>query len=51
MKIRTGIGFSTIRNSAIEAGSEAAIAAIAGLAGETPALVIVFTTPRYDLPS
>lgn len=51
MKIQTGIGISTIRNNAVKAGSEAALAAIAGLAGETPALIIVFSTPRYDLPA
>ncbi|MGA2401416.1 MAG: FIST N-terminal domain-containing protein [Syntrophobacteraceae bacterium] len=31
------------------AGREAAAAAVAALAGEPPALVVVFTTPRYDL--
>ncbi len=31
------------------AGREAALAAVNGLGGESPALVIVFTTPRYDL--
>ncbi|NTV45310.1 MAG: hypothetical protein HGB11_02010 [Chlorobiales bacterium] len=51
MKIQTGIGFSKSLNDAFEAGREAATAAIAGLAGKTPALIIVFTTPRYDLPA
>ena len=51
MKIRAGIGYSKIRDSAIEAGREAASIAVTGLAGETPALIIVFTTPRYDLPA
>ena len=49
-KIRAGTGLSQACD-AIEAGREAATAAIAGLAGEAPALVIVFTTPRYDLPA
>jgi hypothetical protein len=31
------------------AGREAAMAAVRSLAGEQPALVVVFTTPRYDL--
>jgi hypothetical protein len=51
MKIQTGIGFSKSLKDAFAAGSEAATAAIAGLAGATPALIIVFTTPRYDLPA
>ena len=49
MKIRAGTGFS-IANDAVEAGKEAASAAIASLGGESPALFIVFTSPRYDLP-
>lgn len=48
MKIQAGIGFSKMRKAA-EAGVEAAASALAGLAGERPALIIVFTTPRYDL--
>ena len=48
MKIQAGIGFSKIRK-AVEAGVEAATSALAGLAGAAPALIIVFTTPRYDL--
>jgi hypothetical protein len=51
MKIKTGLGFSKSLRDAFEAGSKAATAAIAGLAGETPALIIVFTTPRFDLPA
>ena len=51
MKIRAGIGFCKNLYDAFEAGREAATAAVAGLAGEIPALIIVFTTPRYDLPS
>lgn len=50
MKIRAGTGLSEARD-AVEAGREAATAAVAGLAGKPPALVIVFTTPRYDLPA
>ncbi|MFH1985357.1 MAG: FIST N-terminal domain-containing protein [Pseudomonadota bacterium] len=50
MRIQTGIGVSRINENAFAAGCEAATAAIAGLAGETPALIIVFTTPRYALP-
>jgi len=50
MKIQAGIGFSKSLKDAFAAGTEAATAAIAGLAGATPALIIVFTTPRYDLP-
>ena len=50
MKMRSGTGISRMRDAA-EAGREAAAAAVAGLAGELPALVIVFTTPRYDLPA
>lgn len=43
-----GVGMSTALDAA-EAGREAAIKAIAALADESPALVIVFTAPRYDL--
>ena len=49
MRIRAGIGCSKSLNDAFVAGSEAANAAITDLAGETPSLIIVFTTPRYDL--
>ena len=48
MKVRAGTGMSRARDAS-EAGREAASAALASLAGEPPALVIVFTTPRYDL--
>jgi hypothetical protein len=48
-RITTGTGLSRAEDAA-NAGREAATAAVAGLAGERPALVIVFTTPRYDLP-
>ncbi|MGB0127193.1 MAG: FIST N-terminal domain-containing protein [Rhodocyclaceae bacterium] len=49
MKTRAGTGWSTAQDAA-DAGHEAATAAVAGLGGEVPALVIVFTSPRYDLP-
>ena len=49
MKIQTGLGFCKSLADAFTAGSEAATAALAGLAGATPALIMVFTTPRYDL--
>ncbi len=48
MKIRAGAGISQAVEAG-EAGREAAMAAVARLAGEPPALVMVFTTPRYDL--
>jgi hypothetical protein len=50
MKVRAGTGTSGAPDAAT-AGREAAQAAIAGLAGEQPALVLVFTAPRYDLPA
>ena len=49
MKLRTGIGVSQAQD-ATEAGHAAAAAALAGLSGEPPALIMVFCTPRYDLP-
>lgn len=49
MKIKAGTGVSRAER-ACDAGREAAIQAISALAGEQPALVMVFTTPRYDLP-
>lgn len=49
MNMLSGTGISTAQDAA-EAGNEAATAALAGLSGESPALVIVFTTPRYNLP-
>ena len=45
-----GIGISRLQDAAA-AGREAVEAAVAALAGEPPALVVVFTTPRYDLPA
>ena len=49
MRIQSGVGVSTLRGNAVEAGREAAIRALDQLAGAEPAVVIVFTTPRYDL--
>jgi len=46
--VRAGTGISTAIKAA-EAGKEAAQAAVAALGGEPPALVMVFTTPRYNL--
>lgn len=48
-KLRAGIGMSGAPDAAA-AGREAASTAVAALGGEPPALVVVFTTPRYDLP-
>jgi hypothetical protein len=48
LKVRAGTGMSRAQD-ANKAGREAALAAVTALANETPALVIVFTTPRYDL--
>jgi hypothetical protein len=48
MKVLAGTGMSTARDAA-DAGREAAREAVAGLGGQPPALVIVFTTPRYNL--
>jgi hypothetical protein len=48
--LRAGTGTSGAED-AFEAGKAAAAAAVARLAGEPPALVMVFTTPRYDLPA
>jgi hypothetical protein len=50
MKICAGTGLSILQD-AVEAGREAATMAIADLSGEQPALVFVFTAPRYDLPA
>ena len=48
--IRAGTGVSGLPEAG-EAGIAAATAAVAALAGDPPALVLVFTTPRYDLPA
>lgn len=49
MKIRAGTGYS-IANETTEAAKEAANAAVAALGDESPALVIVYTSLRYNLP-
>ena len=48
MKIQAGTGMSGVVDAA-QAGREAATQALAALSGEPPAVVIVFTTPRYNL--
>jgi hypothetical protein len=50
MKISVGIGISTLKKKAFDAGREAAREAVAGIAGEKADLVIVFTTPQYSIP-
>lgn len=49
MQVRAGTGSSSA-SQAWEAGRAAAEAAVAHLDGEAPALVMVFTSPRYELP-
>ena len=49
MNISAGIGYSKLKKKAFDAGCEAAQEAVAGITGDTPDLVIVFTTPRYAL--
>jgi hypothetical protein len=49
MKLRAGTGTSDKREE-FEAGKEAAVAAVAALGDEKPALVMVFCMPHYDLP-
>ena len=48
--LRAGTGVSRAPEGAA-AGREAAAAAVAQLGGAPPALVMVLTTPRYDLPA
>jgi hypothetical protein len=48
MKIKAGTGFDG-GDDPFSAGKDAANKALARLEGETPALVMVFTTPRYAL--
>ena len=50
MKVRAGTGMSRAQDAA-EAGREAAATAVVPLAGEPPAIVLVYTAPRYDLPA
>ncbi|MBK9923908.1 MAG: FIST C-terminal domain-containing protein [Anaerolineales bacterium] len=49
MKIKAGTGYSTARDTST-AAREAATTAVSALNGEALALVLVFTTPNYDLP-
>lgn len=49
-RVRAGTGISQAQDS-FGAGREAASAAVASLDGEALALVMVFTTPRFDLPA
>lgn len=49
-RIRAGTGFSG-PGDAFEAGRTAAAGAMGGLGGADPALVVVFATPRFDLPA
>lgn len=48
MKLKAGTGFSKAPGAS-DAGREAAAMALAALGGTPPALILVFTTPRYDL--
>ena len=48
--LRVGKGMSGSRDAS-EAGKAAATAALEPLGGEQPALILVFATPRYDLPA
>jgi hypothetical protein len=48
--VRVGIGLCT-RKEAFEAGQEAATEAVGRLDGSAPSLIMVFCTPRYDLPA
>lgn len=48
--VRVGIGTCAMKD-AHAAGREAAAAAMAPLAGAAPGLVLVFATPRFDLPA
>jgi hypothetical protein len=50
MKVRAGTGASG-HTDAFAAGREAAASAVEHLGTEPPALVIVFTSPKYDLPA
>src|ERR1700690_1091419 len=48
--IAAGVG-SSAATEALVAGRESADQALAGLGGQTPALVIVYASVRYDLPA
>jgi hypothetical protein len=49
-RLYAATGSSEVDDSA-EAGRAAATEAMAGLAGRTPALIIIYTSVRYDLPT
>ncbi len=49
MGLHAGTGSSSTMD-AYEAGRAAALDAVGQIGGEEPSLVVVFTTPRYDLP-
>lgn len=49
-RVRVGTGVSGLKDAS-EAGKAAAAQAVRPLAGEAPGLVMVFATPRYDLPA
>ena len=48
--VHVGTGMSGLKD-AFEAGKAAATQAVEPLAGKAPELVMVFATPRYDLPA
>ncbi len=50
LRLRAASGSSEALD-AVEAGTAAAVAAMAGLDGQAPALIIVYATVRYDLPT
>jgi hypothetical protein len=50
LRLRAGSGSSDARDE-VEAGTAAATRAMAALDGQTPALIIVYATVRYDLPA
>jgi hypothetical protein len=49
LRVRAGTGTSRADDPRV-AGQEAAAEALKALQGEAPALVLVFTSPKYDLP-
>ncbi|HZN75243.1 MAG TPA: FIST N-terminal domain-containing protein, partial [Micromonosporaceae bacterium] len=49
-RVRAGVGMSEAE-SATEAGRQAAATALRELAGEEPAIVLVFASVSYDLPA
>jgi hypothetical protein len=49
-RIKVATGFSRLTDDSFKAGRDAALAAVNGIAGEDLSLVIVFTTPQFNLP-